>query len=75
MIGRGIPRHGYEVYKDDKKVGVVTSGTQSPTLGKNVGLVLMDASFSALDTEVTVHIRGKNIAAKVVKTPFYKRGV
>ncbi|KQL57692.1 MULTISPECIES: glycine cleavage system aminomethyltransferase GcvT [Bacillaceae] len=75
MIGRGIPRHGYEVYKEDKKIGVVTSGTQSPTLGKNVGLVLLDADFSALDTEVTVHIRGKNILAKVVKTPFYKRSV
>src|SRR5690606_36525388 len=41
MIDRGIPRHGYEVYKGDEKIGFVTSGTQSPTLKKNVGLVLL----------------------------------
>lgn len=73
MIGRGIPRTDYVVYVGDNKVGFVTTGTQSPTLGRNVGLVLIDAKFSALGTEIEVDIRGKRVLAKVVKTPFYKR--
>lgn len=73
MVGRGIPRHGYDVYKENEKIGFVTSGTQSPTLGKNVGLVLIEAAYTTLDTEVEIDIRGKRVLAKVVKTPFYKR--
>lgn len=74
MIDRGIPRHGYEVYKGDEKIGFVTSGTQSPTLKKNVGLVLLDANYTSVGTEVEVDIRGKRLKAIVVSTPFYKRG-
>ncbi|OEH92876.1 glycine cleavage system aminomethyltransferase GcvT [Bacillus solimangrovi] len=74
MIDRGIPRTGYEVFIDEKRVGHVTTGTQSPTLKKNIGLVLLDIDYTALDTEVEVQIRNKRLKAKVVKTPFYKRG-
>ncbi len=73
MIDRGIPRHGYEVYIGDEKIGEVTTGTQSPTLKKNVGLALIKSEFSSLDTEVEVEIRGKRLKAAVVATPFYKR--
>lgn len=73
MIDRGIPRHGYPVYKGEKLIGEVTTGTQSPTLKKNVGLALLASEFTALDTEVEVEIRGKRLKAKVVPTPFYKR--
>ncbi len=73
MIGRGIPRTDYAVYIGEKQVGFVTTGTQSPTLGQNVGLVLLDTSQSTLGTELEVDIRGKRVLAKVVKTPFYKR--
>ena len=73
MIDKGIPRHGYEVFVGDEKVGEVTTGTQSPTLKKNVGLVLIKSEFTALDTEVEVQIRQKRLKAKVVPTPFYKR--
>lgn len=73
MIDKGIPRHGYEVFADGKKIGVVTTGTQSPTLKKNIGLVLIDANYSAIDTIVEVQIRQKRLKAKVVKTPFYRR--
>lgn len=73
MIERGIPRHGYPVYIDDQKIGDVTTGTQSPTLKKNIGLALIESKFGAPDTEVAVEIRGKKVKAKVIPTPFYKR--
>jgi aminomethyltransferase len=73
MIDKGIPRHGYEVWKDDLKIGVVTSGTQSPTLNKNIGLALIDSSYTEIGTEVFVQIRNKQVKAKVVPIPFYKR--
>ncbi|WP_038954225.1 glycine cleavage T C-terminal barrel domain-containing protein, partial [Bacillus halotolerans] len=66
-------RHGYEVLQSGKSVGKVTTGTQSPTLGKNVGLALVDAGASEIGTVVEVEIRKKLVKAKVVKTPFYKR--
>ncbi|GGK19440.1 aminomethyltransferase [Caldalkalibacillus thermarum] len=73
MIGRGIPRHGYPVFVGDTQIGHVTTGTQSPTLKKNVGLVLIDRAYADLGQEVQVEIRHKRIPAKVVKTPFYQR--
>ncbi|XOQ16765.1 MAG: glycine cleavage system aminomethyltransferase GcvT [Shouchella clausii] len=73
MVDRGIPRTGYRVFYQGQDVGFVTSGTQSPTLGKNVGLVLAKADAAAIDTEVEVEVRGKRLRARVVKTPFYKR--
>ncbi|MFB5191129.1 glycine cleavage system aminomethyltransferase GcvT [Alicyclobacillus fastidiosus] len=71
--GRAIPRTGYKVFVGDEEVGVVTSGTMSPTLQVPIGLVLMDARYAALDQEVEVEIRGRRHPARVVKTPFYKR--
>ncbi len=73
LVGRGIPRQGYEVVKDGEVVGVVTSGTQSPTLGKAVGLAYVRPDCAAVGTEVSVMVRGQPVAAKVVKRPFYKR--
>lgn len=75
MIDRGIPRSHYPVYAgpDGEQIGEVTTGTQSPTLKRNVGLALLKREYSAPDTEVWVEIRGKRLKAKVVKTPFYKR--
>jgi aminomethyltransferase len=73
MIERGIPRSHYEVFAGDEKIGEVTSGTQSPTLKKNIGLALLNAEYTALNTEVEVQIRGKRVKAIVVPTPFYKR--
>lgn len=73
MIDRGIPRHGYPVYKGEKLIGEVTTGTQSPSLKKNIGLVLIKNEHTGLDSEIEVEIRGKRLKAKVVPTPFYKR--
>lgn len=73
MIDRGIPRHGYPVYKEGELIGEVTTGTQSPTLKKNIGLALIKSEFAEPDSEVEVEIRGKHLKAKVVPTPFYKK--
>lgn len=74
MIDRGIPRNGYSVQAaDGRRVGEVTSGTQSPTLKRNLGLALVEAAYAAAGTELRVDIRGKSLAAFVVETPFYKR--
>lgn len=73
MIDRGIPRHGYPVYKGEELIGEVTTGTQSPSLKKNIGLVLIKNEHTGLDSEIEVEIRGKRLKAKVVPTPFYKR--
>lgn len=73
MIERGIPRTHYAVYAGDERVGEVTTGTQSPTLKKSVGLALVKREHSEPGTELDVEIRGKRVKAKVVPTPFYKR--
>lgn len=73
MIDRGIPRTHYPIYAYDKCIGEVTTGTQSPTLKRNLGLALIDANYTEIGTEVWVEIRGKRLKAEVIKTPFYKR--
>lgn len=71
MIDRGIPRHGYEI-KDaaGNALGVVTSGTQAPSLGKAVGMGYVATGNNNLDSEIYIDIRGKLLKAKVVKMPF-----
>lgn len=71
MIDKGIPRHGYEI-KDQMgaTIGVVTSGTQSPSLGKAIGMGYVRIAFSALDTNVFIKVRDKLLQAKVSKVPF-----
>lgn len=73
MMERGIPRTHYNVYVGEEKIGEVTTGTQSPTLKKNVGLALVKREYGELDTEIEVEIRGKRVKAKIIRTPFYKR--
>jgi len=71
MIDRGIPRHGYEVVDaDGNKIGVVTSGSQTPSIEKSIGIAYIDAPFNKIDSEVFVKIRDNSVKAKVVKMPF-----
>lgn len=73
MTGRGIARHGYNVWQKGKEIGVVTSGTFAPTLNKAIGLAFVDTEYSAPDTVISIAIRDSRSAAKIVKIPFYKR--
>jgi len=71
MVDKGIPRHGYEI-KDfsGMAIGVVTSGTQSPSMGKPIGMGYVSTAFSKIDTQINIKIREKLLIAKVAKLPF-----
>src|SRR5688572_24820395 len=73
MMDRGIARHGYPVVRDDRPVGVVTSGTQTPFLKKAIAMAYVPAELAAAGTEIDVDIRGRAAKARVVALPFYKR--
>ena len=70
----GVPRAGYRVLRQGSAVGEVTSGTKSPTLGKGIGLGYVEPSASGPDTPTAVEIRGREVAARVVRLPFYRSG-
>jgi len=73
MIDRGIPRHDYEIVDaDGNKIGRVTSGTQSPSLQKAIGMGYVATEFAKEGTEIYILIRDNKIKAKVAKPPFYK---
>jgi len=71
--GRGIARHGYDVFAGDRRIGVVTSGTQSPTLGQPIAMAYVTPSEAAPGTIVAVGIRDQRVPAEVVPMPFYRR--
>ncbi|MCX7727941.1 MAG: glycine cleavage system aminomethyltransferase GcvT [Bacteroidia bacterium] len=74
MIERGIPRQHYLIANSDgKTIGEVTSGTQSPSLNKGIGLGYVKTEFSKPDTEIFIIVRDKPVKAKIVKTPFIKK--
>ncbi len=74
MIDRGIPRHDYQIADAQGNIiGKVTSGTQSPTLSKAIGMGYVNKDFAKADTEIFVVIRDKAIKAKVCKIPFLKK--
>lgn len=71
MIDRGIPRHGYEICDaEGNAIGYVTSGTQSPSLGKAIGMGYVQTAHADLDSTIFVKVRDKQLKAKVVKFPF-----
>lgn len=73
MIDRGIPRHGYEIADAEGNIiGRVTSGTQSPTLKKSIGLGYVNKDFSKEGTEIFIVIRNQQVKAVVKKPPFVK---
>src|SRR6266852_5505606 len=74
MVDRGIARYEYRCCNEaGEPIGVVTSGSPSPTLGKNIALAYVPPALSALGTVLYVEIRGQKCKAQVVPTPFYKR--
>lgn len=73
MIDRGIARHGYQIVDvDGNVIGRVTSGTQSPTLKKSIGLGYVDTAYSKANTEIFISIRNQKVKAVVKKGPFVK---
>ena len=74
MVDRGIPRHGYPIVDaNGNNIGIVSSGTQSPSLNKAIGMGYVKAEFSKTGSDIYVQIRDKNIKATVCKIPFLKK--
>ncbi|WP_026709858.1 glycine cleavage system aminomethyltransferase GcvT [Flavobacterium filum] len=74
LLERGIPRHDYEIVDaNGNNIGIVTSGTMAPTVGKGIGMGYVKTEHSAIDSEIYIQIRNNKVLAKVVKMPFYKK--
>lgn len=73
LVEKGIPRHDYIIADaEGNEIGIVTSGTMSPSTKKAIGLGYVTLEFSKVDSEIYIQVRKKSIKAKVVKAPFYK---
>ena len=74
LTEKGVPRHDYEIVDaSGNAIGIVTSGTMAPSLGKGIGLGYVTTPNSAVDSEIFIRIRKNDVPAKVVKLPFYKK--
>jgi aminomethyltransferase len=74
LIERGIPRHDYEIVDaNGNNIGIVTSGTMAPSLGKGIGMGYVKSEFATEGTEIYIQIRNNRVKSKVVKMPFYKK--
>lgn len=74
MQERSVPRHDYEIVnKEGNAIGIVTSGTMSPSMNVGIGLGYVTVENSAVDTDIYIRIRKNDVLAKVVKLPFYKK--
>ena len=73
MLDRSIPRHGYAVVRDGARVGIVSSGNVSFTLGYNIGMAYVPPALAAPGSHFGVDVRGTAAPAEVVALPFYKR--
>ena len=73
MTDRGIARHGHQVVREGRPVGVVTSGTQTPFLKKAIGMAYVPADMTKSGTDLEIDVRGRVLKARVVPMPFYKR--
>jgi aminomethyltransferase len=70
MVGKGVPREQYPVYAGDEEVGIVTSGTMSPSLKVGIALALVATGHHTIGTELSVGIRSRRVEAEIVKPPF-----
>jgi aminomethyltransferase len=74
MQERAVPRHDYEIVDAaGNAIGIVTSGTMSPSMNKGIGLGYVNAEFSGVDSDIYIRIRKNDVPAKVVQLPFYKK--
>jgi aminomethyltransferase len=69
----GIPRHGHAVFRNGDRIGTVTSGSKSPTLGTFIGMAYVETASARRETPVAVEIRDHRLPARVVDRPFYRR--
>ena len=70
VLDKPVAREGYSIFSQDRKIGVVTSGSFAPTVGANIGLGYVEAGFEALSTALEIEVYGRKVRAEVVKRPF-----
>ena len=74
LLERGIPRKDYRIEDTvGNEIGIVTSGTMAPSLGKGIGLGSVLSDFKTVGSDISISIRKNKVPAKVVKLPFYKK--
>jgi aminomethyltransferase len=70
---RPVARHGYEIHNNNEKIGLVTSGSMSPVLQKNIGLGYVDVKYSSPGSKIFINIRNEDVPAEIVKLPFISK--
>jgi len=73
LLDKGQPKSGGSIFSENREIGVVTSGCQSPHLRKGIGLGYVVARYSQPGQEIEIEVRDREIAAKIVDLPFYKK--
>jgi aminomethyltransferase len=73
LLGKGIPRAEYDVEVDGRKIGFVTTGYKSPSLGKCIGIAIVETEFGSIGTEIDIKIRNKTSKAKVISRKFFDK--
>ncbi|MDQ7006222.1 MAG: glycine cleavage system aminomethyltransferase GcvT [Acidobacteriota bacterium] len=73
IVGRGIARKGHAIVHDGEKVGEISSGTWSPTLEKAIAMAYLPVGLAVPGTDILVEVRGRQLPARVVEMPFYRR--
>jgi aminomethyltransferase len=73
MSKQAIPRKGYNIYSNNKHIGLVTSGNYSPILSKGIGLGYINIGYHKIGNNISIDIRGKHVEAKIVQTPFINK--
>ena len=74
MMERAVPRQNYDIFSNREQIGRVTSGTQSPSLNKGIGLGYVKVKYANPGTKIYIDIRGRKKSATIMKPPLYNQG-
>jgi aminomethyltransferase len=73
LLDAGIPRHEYTILNKDVQIGIVTSGSYSPSLDTGIGMGYVSSEYSVLANHIHIDLRGRPVEAEIVELPFYHR--
>ena len=74
MMERAVPRQNYDIFSNGEQIGMVTSGTQSPSLNKGIGLGYVEIEYAKPGTKIDIEIRGLKKPATIMRPPLYSHG-
>ena len=73
LLDKGVPKNGGSIFSENREIGLVTSGVQSPHARKGIGLGYVISRYAQAGQEIEIEVRDKEIAAKIVDLPFYRK--